>query len=422
MAKTDIRVISNGVEGVYVPCEKFKKSVLSVSFFMPLDKITATGNSLLSGLLTRGTKEYDNYTKINARLNELYGASISSYTGSIGDMQQVVFKVSCINDKYCGEEVLSKAVALLTEMIFNPLMQDGLFLKKNFDSEKRLLIESIENDLNDKRKYALQKLSKVLYKDELCENSSKGDYEVAKTLSESDAVEAWKNLLNNAFVRIVLCSAEKNESIFDLFKSEFDKLNRSVVKENITKKHIRKENVKVVDEFMDVTQGKLCLGFSVDSDHSDKSHATLRVLTDIIGGGTYSNLFTNVREKQSLCYYCTARPNNLKGTIVVDSGILNENREDAQMSILKEIADVKYGGIDEERLNISKKSLCDSLVTSVEDSIFEIDTWYAVRLFAEDDSIEGYKKAIEAVSLQDVLSLAETIKLDSIYFLGKEEA
>lgn len=44
-------------------------------------------------------------------------------------------------------------------------------------------------------------------------------------------------------------------------------------------------------------------------------------MTDVFGGGPYSRLFMNVREKLSLCYYCSARLIRGKGIIVIQSGI-----------------------------------------------------------------------------------------------------
>ena len=56
-------------------------------------------------------------------------------------------------------------------------------------------------------------------------------------------------------------------------------------------------------ERIDVKQGKLVLGCRVDVKPNDNLAKAMRSFSDIFGGGPYSKLFANVREKMSLCYY-----------------------------------------------------------------------------------------------------------------------
>ena len=58
---------------------------------------------------------------------------------------------------------------------------------------------------------------------------------------------------------------------------------------------------------MDITQAKLVIGLRSGMTHAEDDYFAFRVMTDIFGGGPYSRLFLNVREKMSLCYYCSAR-------------------------------------------------------------------------------------------------------------------
>lgn len=55
---------------------------------------------------------------------------------------------------------------------------------------------------------------------------------------------------------------------------------------------------RYVSEEMDVTQGKLAIGFSCQS----RDYPALLLFNMIYGGVLRSKLFLNVREKESLCY------------------------------------------------------------------------------------------------------------------------
>ena len=54
---------------------------------------------------------------------------------------------------------------------------------------------------------------------------------------------------------------------------------------------------------MDVTQGKLGMGFACGSD----DYAAALMGNTLFGGSSNSKLFLNVREKLSLCYYASVR-------------------------------------------------------------------------------------------------------------------
>lgn len=57
----------------------------------------------------------------------------------------------------------------------------------------------------------------------------------------------------------------------------------------------------------------------------------------VLGGTANSKLFNNVREKQSLCYYCAASYNFINGLMIVDSGVLNENIEKPRKQFSKKL-------------------------------------------------------------------------------------
>ncbi|MGN0114959.1 MAG: EF-P 5-aminopentanol modification-associated protein YfmF [Acutalibacteraceae bacterium] len=414
--------ISNGVEAAWYDASKFKKSVVSVSMYLPLECERTTLIRLVSGIITQKTHDYQSYTELNARLNELYGASISAGTIAIGDMQCTTFKAVCLDDKYAnGEQILANVTKLLCEMLFNPVMTDGLFDTDAFESEKRLLCETINAQLNDKQAYATQRLCESMYIDEPCGYSTLSSLKVAESATNAQAVDAYNYMMQNAFVRINVLSAKPHEEIFDTFKAHFDKLNRNVQKHDISKRHIcQNKQPNIVSEQMEVTQGKLCMGFTADSGNGLHNDAVMRVFCDIFGGGPYSLLFSNVREKQSLCYYCSSRFNLAKGTLYVASGILPENYDKAYNGILAELDKIKSGEIDETLLETSKKSLLDSYL-SVSDSLLSIDTWYYTRVFRNDVSLDGFCKEIATVTLDDVLNLAKTVKLDTVFHLTAKE-
>ena len=80
-------------------------------------------------------------------------------------------------------------------------------------------------------------------------------------------------------------------------------------------------DVKRIDEDMPVNQGKLVIGMRSGVTLHDPDYPAMLMFNEIFGGGVTSKLFMNVREKMSLCYYCSSSYTSVTGCMMVDSGV-----------------------------------------------------------------------------------------------------
>ena len=411
--------LANGVEGCFIETSKFKTSRISINMFVKADEHTAAAYSLLQMLLVNSTVDYPDYTSLNKALNELYGAYLFSDIVKFGDMRIIKFVISFLDDKFAlnGEKVSSIATDLLLSAIFNPLLFDGKFKTEDFENNKRLLIEQIEGEINEKRRYAIVNTEKAMYKDEQAGIERYGSVDSVKSLTNEQVVSAHSKLLEEAFVRVNVVSQSSAKDIFEKISNKFSKINRDVLKKNHSIYHKFNGETKHIEEHLDVTQGKLCLGFTIDQDNDRQDIAKSSVFVDMFGGGPYSKLFTNVREKQSLCYYCAARFDSRKSTFIVDSGILEENREKAYNGILEQLEEMKKGNFTDDELLASKMAMCDALST-VTDLSSSLDNWYVMLSFDENETLNSYIEKINNVTREDIINKANSVELDTVYFLG----
>ncbi|MBQ7595960.1 MAG: insulinase family protein, partial [Clostridia bacterium] len=172
-----------------------------------------------------------------------------------------------------------------------------------------------------------------------------------------------------------------------------------------------------VCETQPVKQGKLVMGFRTGMRNADDNDAAMRVAVDIFGGGTYSKLFSVVREKMSLCYYCSAMLVKYKGIVMIQSGIENENEEKAKKEILNQLSEVANGNFSNDDFSASIKSLCDSCI-AYNDTPEELCAWYAVQIFKENPlTPESRAEKIRSVDRADVIRCAKSIMLDTVYML-----
>ena len=181
-------------------------------------------------------------------------------------------------------------------------------------------------------------------------------------------------------------------------------------------KHLKNEQLKQFHEAEPLEQCKLNLGFCVDCENEH----VLKVWNMIFGRSEMSKLSKVVREKMSLCYYCSSVCALKKQTIIVYSGIESENREKTIDAVRAQLEEMQSGNISDEEIAIAKRKLKDACLSSL-DTPLDIAQWYLPQMFDETLlSVEESIAQMEAVTKQQIIDCAKTVVLDTVYSLGKE--
>ncbi len=412
--------LAGGVRGLFVRNSRFKTTSVSFNIYLPLSEDTVADFALLPFILTSCSKKYPDFSKLNYKLNKLYGASLSASTEKFGDYQLLRMGISVINDEYAlsEESLVSEASELMRRLIFEPSIENGEFLVSDVEREKRKAIEHIRGEMSEKRVFAKKRLIEEMYKGKAYGISKCGTETEVAAVTGKSLYNAWQTMLKSAFIQVQVIGAAVPDRFFEDIRDAFS----AVERENITDitgtaGTPHRKTVKVVTDKMQVAQGKLVMGFSSTLYGDDDKSLPLMVATDIFGGGPYSRLFTNVREKQSLCYYCSAGSVRAKGLVTVESGVEFANAQKAETEILAQLDAVKNGEFTDFEFESSIKSICDSL-GSYDDSQNSLDLWYAIKAAnSEIYSPADIAEKIKEITRKDVISAAKGIKLNTVYKL-----
>ena len=331
---------------------------------------------------------------------------------------------TCLNDKFSldGESIAFECVKLLSSLIFEPkLDENGNFFDEDIEAEKRILIEKINSEENEKRIYVLRKTEEKMFSNEPYSINKYGYVKDVETLSSDDIKTAWVNALSKAKILVTVVGNTDIDKVYNHLLGEFKNINRNYI-------HLpnpvfigKSEKVNNYIERIDVKQGKLVLGFRADVKPKDDLAKAMRSFTDIFGGGPYSKLFANVREKMSLCYYCSARYTRLKSCILVQCGCLEENMDKAVNEILHQLDVIKSGDYEDE-FNSSRMALVDA-VGAVCDMPETIESWYIQQICDERyKTPQEVCDDINNVKYDEIKECAELVSLDTVYKLvGQEE-
>lgn len=417
------KIIAPGVKLCTHKTVQFKTSVVSFNIVTSLEK-DAGKKALLLNLLARTTKAYPTITEMNRRLAGLYGAVISPAVRKIGEAQVLSLVLVCLDDRFAlnGEKVLSEALRLLSSCLFLPDITPEGFKEDNIKREKRLLIEKLESEKDDKRIYALNTMLSEMCRDESYGIHRFGTREEIESATGAELLALWKEILFTAPVQINVTGNFSEAEIESTVTKLFSRLDRK--KESISEVHTEfiteAYESRLFTEKQNVKQGKLVIGMRAGMTYDFDNFPAIKLMNAIFGSGTFSKLFMNVREKMSLCYYCAARLDAGKGIITVESGVETQNAQKALNAIRNELDEVRKGNFSDETVENAKKSLCD-LYGSVYDSVTGINDWmtsYAVK--NEITEPTALADMIKNVCREEIIIAASMVTEDTVFILESE--
>ena len=412
--------IADGVNFNFIEDARFKTGRASIDVFWPLNKEDVSANAVLPFLMSKSCSKYQDFTALNRYLDELYGSSVSADVNKLGETQVLSISASFLADKYALEKetISQKVTKLLCDMLFSPLLINNTFPKDLVDQEKRQLIEFIESEFNEKRIYSKNKCEELMCKNERFGINKLGTSEKVAALTTDDVYSAWKKVLSQSRIEFtVLGNVKEPKFALDTFQKEFFKLKRGSLIDCSTKVIKECKDPKDYSESMNLSQSKLVMGFRTGSAANDPDTMAMRLAVAIFGATPHCKLFLNVREKYSLCYYCSANYDRQKGIMLVQSGVERQNIKRAKGEILNQLEEVKKGNFTEEDMNNIKRSLSNSYRT-IGDYLSNMESFYLSQIFYEEKlSTLQYIEKLNNVTKEEIIKAANKITLDTTFVL-----
>lgn len=131
-------------------------------------------------------------------------------------------------------------------------------------------------------------------------------------------------------------------------------------------------------------------------------------------------MFQNVREKASLAYTASSSYLRIKNSIFINCGIEVENYDKAVKIIKEQIIDMKEGKFTEVEVDNIKKGLISAIKAIDDEQDTQIMYLFGQEFSNNKLSIEEYEKSVRNVSKQDIINIANLVKINTIYFLSNK--
>ena len=429
--KYDVVNIKNGIKLHLIDTNKFKTNLISIFLTTPITRENVTYNAVLSSILRRGTKNMHTQEEISKRLEEMYGASFDCGVDKTGDNQVIKFYIETINDDFIpkGEEnMLESGVDILTDIVFNPLIEDNAFKEEYLNQEKENIRQLINGKIDNKALYARQRCTEEMYKGKQTALYRYGYVEDLDQINAKNLYEHYKRLIQECKIDIFISGkiqgidakkiVTENEKIIRL-----EDRNANYIVNNIEiKPEVEEKNV--VEE-MDVTQGKIVIGTDIIFDENDLKDENIMyeaiVYNGILGGTASSKMFQNVREKASLAYTAGSNYVRYKSNIFIMAGIEIQNYEKALEIIKKQIDDMAKGDFTEEDIENSKKVIISAIDSIDDEQDTEITYLFGQELLGTNVDFNSYMEKVSNVTKDQIINIARKVKINTIYFLKNKE-
>ncbi|MBQ5326066.1 MAG: insulinase family protein [Oscillospiraceae bacterium] len=398
--------------------EKFKRNRISINFIMPNDRKKATMYALLPGILERAYEDYPDMQTFSRKLNRMYAAQLSVGNAVIGANRCLRFTVQGIKNEYCinGEDLLAQLCDVLLGVIFRPCLEDGAFVADWLEVEKFKLREDIEGEINDKRGYCVKNARRKFFGNDINGVERMGYLDEIDGITPAQLYNCYKEMLEQAVVEIFI-TANNPDSAKEKLAKAFS--GRQAASHILPVTAVLVKETEFFSESMDTTQGKVCLLYTTERLLTEDERYHMLVASALYGGTASSRLFKNVREKQSLCYYCAAGFNGFTSSMSVDSGVEHHNTQRTIDAVQAELKNMINGEITDEEINQIKLIIVNSLKSNY-DGLHGLEAWYlneAVRGTAFTP--EMVMERVEAVTAEDIKNVLSLLKLNVVYTLTK---
>lgn len=422
MNKTSID-LKQGIKAHFIKTDQYKTDLTCIIITTALKRDNVTKNALIPFILRRGNTKLQNQYLINRELENLYGASFNCGIDKMGDNVVLKFYIESISNEYAlnNEDILKACMENLLDIVFNPIQKNGMLNEDFLEVEKENLKNVIESKIDDKDSYALDKCISSIYGDNGFGLYKYGYVEDVDKITIEEISEYYNWLIDNSKIDIFISGninndemknmLEKNENI----KKLKPRIENYVLNNEFTEIKTKAQE-KALEEKMNVTQGKLVVGLDVTK-QIDNLQAVGLVYNAILGDGANSMMFQNVREKEGLAYSAKSMFVKQKLNVFIRCGIQIENYQKTLELIKVQLDNIKNGKFTDEDVENAKTYLISGIRNIEEEQDTEVVFYIGQEISKVNMTLEEYIEKINSVSKEDVIKFAESVFINTVYFL-----
>ncbi len=377
----------------HIHTTKFKDITVVFRFLIPLTKQHATLSALVLYMMEDRNIDYPSKKEMLAKKDELYGTTFTS--GVIGYGQAMAIQIaSKVMDPSYGDDpqLLIKHRDWLLTMIEKPLIN-----QETLQEAKQQVQSALLRDLDYPQKYAQIKAFESLGESETVSINIDGDLAVLKDITIADCEVFHQQLLQEVNVSLYVIGNIDQETLVDLYDNQ-DILH--VHKKIQTAYTLDLKNVGRKAETKTSTQTNLLKLYKTNVSIGHPLYLANRLISIALGQLPTSYLFSEIREKRSLCYSISSQYISFDGLCLISTGIDQQNIDAVSTLIDQQIQAVKE--VDQTRLHQAKTMLINAINNSEDEILSMINLHYGYDIVSQTFDKVDLIARVQRVSSLDI--------------------
>lgn len=399
-----------------IKTKAFKTITVKVFFREIAEKENITMRNFLSSILLLSTKDYPTKSSLTKALQNLYAANIRYSSRRLGAYLDTSFSLKVLHDRYTEQGNLEKAITLLESVIFHPNIEQNGFNERDFNAIYEEYKADLDSIKDDRSSYALMRLVEQTNPTSKSTYRSMGYIEDLEKITPESLYAYYQNMLQHNFIDIYVIGDVDMEEIAPIFRDHFPVHTFKANKVPVILPEVEHGKSKTKRELIKATQTQLCLSLSTNHLTEYERNYPLSIYNTILGGGTESLLFKEVREKNSLAYHISSSTCKFDHLILINGGIANGTEEATLKIIKKQLKRLAKGDFTQEDLEAAKEFYLTALDDIVESPYQIIDAYYMMDLLGVDD-IKTKQEKMKQVTKEEVIAVANKIKINTVFVL-----
>lgn len=400
-----------------IKTDKFKSITVKVSFHRVIKKNEITIRNILSDMFMQSSKKYNSKRELTIKAQDLYAAGLRTTNSRLGNYINTDFYLTVLNDKYTEDGNFASSLEFLSEIMFNPDVEDGKFNEEKLDIVKSTCRSALNSIKEDASNYSLIRMAEAFGEGEPISYRMMGYLEDLDNITGTSLYEFYLDMIKNDFVDIFVIGDVDIKETTDLIKMyfKFDILKKLKMPFMVDEKKPRRSKL-VFNEKIDNTQSKLAIGCRINGLSEYERNYPLTLFNVIFGGCSDSKLFKEVREENSLCYTIYSITNKLDNVLLIRAGIDKENYKKTVSLIEKNLKDMCNGKFDETDILMAKEYY-NTALEEIEDSQSKIINNYLMMELINTDDIDVKREKMSKVTKSEIVKVAKKVTIDTIFCL-----
>lgn len=298
--------------------------------------------------------------------------------------------------------------------VLSDMVQNSLFEKDELQKESKVVIDELKDIEDSPEELIFDVFETNIFKGNSLSMPIIGSERNVGSFKKTDLLRYSKNKYGNNNLVITASGSVSHEEIIKMVEKHFNKKKRKSVDSKLHVKGRKRFSVKAAKDIYihkDINQAHMIIGGTTFG-YKHKERAVINLISIILGEGSSSRLFLNLREKNGIAYQVNTFMNSFWDTssFGVYLSTNDESLPKAKLLIEKEFEKLKTKTITNKELNKAKEYIKGNLQLGLESTSNRMMRMGSSLLYYDKvKSVEDSIKEIEAVTREDILEHSQKL-------------